>query len=266
MIKDIINSRYVAIALTVLLVSLALFGVSAIVPIGPTSLTRGADETQTPDAAVSTTAVAGNITQLTITATTQTKHWQGYYGDVTGTIVLDDASDYTLYDWPLLEPKGEIYATVNSTTPAWATVICFNFTGGYGGAGDLTDWERYYNMTFNDVDGINETFNMTTHIPIDIGTVNTIAQDTCPSTYLHQNDTFQTTNFNEVLLQDSGGRLIFTAILENDLEGVNTDLQGFKGTVFTPDFQMIVAEDGTSRTGGQINTARTTYYFYVDIE
>lgn len=261
--------RYFATAITVLLISLALYGVTALVPLGPSSLTRGADETQVPYGYQTTTAVAGNITELTIDAVSQTKSWQGYYGDITGTIVLDDAENYTLYDWPLPEPKGEIYALKNATTPAWATMKCFNFSDGTGAgfAGkNLTYWEHIYNMTWNDKDGIDETFNMTTHRAIDVGTVKTVDANSCPSTFMHMNDTFQADNFNEVLLQDSNGYLIFTAIIENRDTANNTDIQGFKGAVFTPDFQMLVAEDGKSRISGQVNTARTPYYFYVDIE
>lgn len=264
--------RYVATAITVLIISLALYSVTALVPLGPSSLTRDPDETQSPYGYQTTTAVAGNITKLTLYAYTQTKSWQGYYGDISGTIVLDDAQNYTLYDWPLPEPKGEIYALNNATTPSWASVKCFNFINGTGGAGtgyagkNLSYWEHIYNMTWNDKDGIDETFNMTTHLAIDVGTVKTITADSCPSTYMHVNDTFQTDKFSEVLLQDSNGFLIFTAIIENDDDANNNDVQGFKGTPLTPDFQMLVAEDGTSRISGQVNTQRTPYYFYVDIQ
>ena len=120
-------------------------------------------------------------------------------------------------------------------------------------------------MTYNVDDGINETFNMTTHPTFDIGDVVTITQNTCPSTFMHINDVFQTDKFSEVLLGDSAGRLIFTAILENDDAGNNTDITGFNPSL-TPDFQLIVAEDGTSRPGGSINTAPIVYYFYIDIE
>jgi hypothetical protein len=120
-------------------------------------------------------------------------------------------------------------------------------------------------MTYNDVDGIDETFDLTNHPVIDVGTVKTVASNQCPSTFMHVNDTYQTSKFREVLLQDNQGILIFTALIENDDTANNTDVQGFKNeTTFTPDFQMLVAEDGTS--GFPINTARTTYYFYVDIE
>jgi len=276
MSKKIINNRFVSMIVVAALFVAALMAVNAIVPLGPSTFTRGGDEKQDELAypAGNTTAYAGNITQLTIHGITQTKHWQGYYGDVTGTIVLDDASNFTLYDWPNDEPKGEIYATVTVATPLWYTLACFDYNAGNGTVAtpdmNNTYWEDFYNFTYNDVDGIDETFNITEHLAIDVGDAVTITADSCPSTYMHTNDTFQesdlTDKWSEVLLQDDAGQLIFVAIIENDDFANNTDPQGFKGTPFTPDFQMIVAEDGTSRVAGSINTDATPYYFYVDLE
>ena len=263
-----IKNRLIAYAILAVISIAAIYYVMAAVPLGPSTFNPGASTRQNESAypAGQHEAYAGNITQLTVFATAQTKHWQGYYGEVTGTIVLDDAQNFTLYDWPNAEPKGEIYATANSTTPSWATALCFNYTGGADGSGlgNVTVWENFYNMTWNDVDGINETFNMTSHPAVDIGDVVTILENTCPSTYTHVSDAFQTDKFVELLLSDQDGRLIFTTIIENDDTANNTDPTGYNDV--THDFQMLVAEDGTSRTGGQINTATTTYYFYVDLE
>jgi hypothetical protein len=245
----------------------AIFAVSGMVPLGPSSFIEGESSRQVESAYPAGTheAFAGNITRLTIHGTTQTKHWQGYYGDVTGTIVLDDAQNWTFYDWPNLEPKGEIYATATAATPSWTTVECFDYM--YVGSGDLEYWEGFYNMTYNDVDGIDETFNMTSHPIFDVGNVVTIFADTCPSTYTHINNEWQDVRFVQVLLTDENGQLIFTTILENKDEANNTDIMGFRPDI-TPDFQLLVAEDGTSRTGpgGTINQITTTYYFYVDLE
>ena len=72
-------------------------------------------------------ASAGNVTKLTLVGTSVTQTWQGFYGNITGTITLDDASNYTFYDWSLAEPQGEIYAT-NATVSDWSTAHCFNFS------------------------------------------------------------------------------------------------------------------------------------------
>jgi len=267
--KDLV-SLFSAIVVLTAIFGFTLYNVMGAVPLGPDSITDNGDETLDSGnyPAENITAYAGNISNIDFDVISQTKHWQGYYGDITGVITLDDADNYTLYDWPNAEPKGEMYATPISTTPAWATVICFNFTGGSdgGGLGNVTYWETYYNMTYNDVDGIDETFNMTQHPTFDIGDVNTITTDTCPSTYLHMSDLFQEDKWSQILLEDEDGDIIFTTIIENDDEANNTDIQGYKDIAFTPDFQLIVAEDGTSRNGGTINTDTTPYYFYLDLE
>jgi hypothetical protein len=218
-------------------------------------------------------AYAGNVSQLTIFGRSQTKHWQGYWGEITGIITLDDAQNWTMYDWPNDEPKGEIYATINQTAPDWTTVQCFNYSGVEADpaltANNTVYWESFYNMTFNDVDGIDETFNMTletatsTHPEFDVGEF-TITTGTCPSTYTHINDVWQEEDFSEVLLQDQFGVLIFTTIIENKDIGINDPVIGYNSA--DHDFQMLVAEDGTSRVGGERNQAITTYYFYVDLQ
>jgi len=73
-------------------------------------------------------AEAGNVTELRLHGIGQTKSWQGYYGSITGVIVLDDAQNWTLYDWPNPDPTGEIYAVNRSATPSWKDVHCFNYS------------------------------------------------------------------------------------------------------------------------------------------
>ncbi len=263
-----IGSKLLTYISIILVLAVAFFYANAMeVPMGAQTVTEGYESTINGSNYPPATheAYAGNISELTIFGRSQTKHWQGYYGEISGVIVLDDAQNWTMYDWPNPEPKGEIYATVNQTTPLWYTIECFNYSGNYTGGNNHTDyWESFFNMTFNDVDGIDETFNMTTHPRFDVGEF-TIADNSCPSTFTHVNDQFQETRFVEILLQDATGQLIFTTIIENKDEGINDDVVGYNGV--THDFQLLVAEDGTSRDGtGNRNQATTTYYFYLDLE
>ena len=64
---------------------------------------------------VSTKAEAGNVTELNISATVVTRGWQGYYGNVSGTITLDDGLNNTMYSWALADPEGEVYASRNNS-------------------------------------------------------------------------------------------------------------------------------------------------------
>jgi len=267
-------SRLSAFVTMVMLFVSAIYYVAAVeVPMGAQTVTEGFESTinQSNYAPAHVDAYAGNISELTLYGRTQTKHWQGYYGEITGTIVLDDAQNWTLYDWPDNEPQGEIYATINVTTPDWQSIECFNYSATYTGTVNHTKyWEDFYNMTFDDVDGIDETFNMTSssspaasHPQFDVGEF-TIQAGSCPSTYTHVTDNWQAEDFSEVLLQDQFATLVFTTIIENKDVGTNADVTGYNDV--THDFQMLVAEDGTSRVAGSRNQDITTYYFYIDLQ
>ncbi len=266
--KKEVESKILAYAIMVAIFAITIYYVTAEeVPLGAQTVTEESESTVNASNYEARTheAYAGNISELTLFGRSQTKHWQGYYGEITGVIILDDADNWTMYDWPNPEPKGEIYATVNASTPDWTTIRCFNYTGGVDGAGlgNVSYWENFYDMVWNDVDGIDETFNLTNHPTFDVGEY-TITGGTCPNTYTHVNDNFQEDKFVEVLLADVNGQLIFTTIIENDDTANNTDPEGYDTQ--THDFQMLVAEDGTSRLLGERNQDTTTYYFYLDLQ
>jgi hypothetical protein len=259
-----------------LLLVVTMMGAYALdIPMGAETLTEIQSETINPaNLNVAThNAWAGNVTEINLFGRSQTKHWQGYYGEVTGIIVLDDAQNWTMYDWYNPEPKGEIYATVNSTAPDWATTACFRFTGIDNHTDsplNVTYWENFYNITADAVDGIDETFNISNHPEFSVGAF-TVQANNCSSTFTYMNDSRQdvfstSSKFSEILLTDSTGQLIFTTILENKDDLNNTDILGFDAV--THDFQMLVAEDGTSKdtATGAKNLNPTTYYFYIDIE
>jgi len=200
-------------------------------------------------------AYAGNVTELNIDTSTVTQGWQGYYGSVTGAIVLDDAQNQSIYAWEYTNPQGEIYATRNATVINWTAtnIICANITHI-----ETEESELNFNLEGSqDLDGINETFTYITHPGFNVSnegfesdecnfTVSTYVNDTAPG-----GDTPRA--FNETLLYSSSDAgLIYMAYL-------NDDAYGFNATPY--DFQMLVAEDGHSG-----DTATTMYYFYVEIE
>jgi len=95
-------------------------------PTGPQTITRVADEKFNASSwpAIQINAEAGNVTELTISSLTQTQTWQGYYGNITGTIVLDDVQNWTMYSWATAEPQGEIYAS-NGSSVTWSKIRWF---------------------------------------------------------------------------------------------------------------------------------------------
>ncbi len=194
-------------------------------------------------------AQAGNVTQLHINATRITNHWQGYYGNITGEITLQDADSNTLYAWDLANPEGEILAVNTSETVAWSNVTCVNFTTTTTGAHkiNMTTLDGQFGIDENDVDNFNETFSSFFTGTVRVGDVTIDSSSNCPQTYLFVNNQSQSSDFQEVLLFDNSSALIFTALLE-------PGSTGFDGNPW--DFQMLVA---------QVESEVGSYYFYVEL-
>ena len=221
-------------------------------PLGPSSVTAGTPQSRGSNAAYQVKAYAGNLTQLVIDGTTVTNSWQGYYGNISGTITLDDASNFTMYDWSVASPQGEVYAA-NFTTVTWANIKCVNFTS--NGSADInrTELEDMFGMNRWDPDGMNRTFNRTysDSTGFYVGSIQINSADSCPMIYTYVNDTYQNSTFEEVLLTDNS-TIVFTALLEQDAMGFNNK---------TYDFQMIVGDNGHSG-----DTTAISYYFFAEIQ
>jgi hypothetical protein len=239
----------------VLLIFISLAIAVIAVPYGPGSVTVEKSERRTEfnESVATVQAQAGNVTQLIISTTILTKRWQGYYGNLSGTVTLDDGSGYTMYDWNGFDgysPVGEVYAA-NFTVSDWTNVLCINLTGN-GLPGDrgpnTTILEDWIGANPNDVDGIDETFTSTDDIAIG----STMLLD-CPATHIYNGTGNQTTHWNETLLWENHSSGLTTVIFAAD---VNQNTNGFNNE--TLDFQMIVAENGDI-------SATTTYYFYVEL-
>lgn len=244
--------------LFIALAFMAAFAVSVFaqnVPLGPTNLDQIQSESSNISLypAPSLPAEGGNLSEISIIGTTQTNSWQGFYGNVSGTILLEDAQGFRFYDWSAAEPQGEVYASVNDTID-WLTVEC---APSIGDAAYLEAWQTFYGMNYTDYDSINTTYNMTDHMTFWTGYT---TLDDCPTTYTYVNNASQFTDFEGVLLtSDAQSTLIFTAILEDKDEGERDDKTGFDGNTY--DFQLLVGEDGSAG-----NSATTPYYFWVELE
>lgn len=235
--------------LTLLVLSITLsVNVMAVQPFGA-SYTELKTERAPMDAASNDSAIAGNVTEMSVTGFSTTQTWQGYFGNVTGTIQLADASDNQMYNWTLASPEGEIYATTD-TSVAWANIACFDLATNHAAL------ESLFNILADDVDGINETFS--TGNGHDMFYTNNVQFTTglCPSTSIYDSTGASVdNNFEEVMLTDqsSATEVIFAAILDEE------DVAGFDGALH--DFEMLVLEDGHGT-----DVATTTYYFYVELE
>ena len=234
--------------MAIVLVSLAILALSAyVVALSPSgaTVTPGTSSSAPEDAAGSdTNALAGNVTEITLSGFTNTQSWQGYFGNVTGTIQLADSSDNVLYNWSLASPEGEVYAS-NESSINWTGIACFNMSTHQA---IESDW----GIASDDVDGINETFNLNNHPEYFTNNIQ-FTSGICNNTRLYNSSGVG--HFYQTLMTDGAyaTKLIYASILEE------ADTDGFDGTFY--DFEMIVLEDGHG-----IDTSTTTYYFWVELE
>ncbi len=186
-------------------------------------------------------AIAGNITELTISGISVTQSWQGYFGNVSGAIQLANSDDNVMYNWSLASPEGEIYAS-NASSVSWAGIQC------YDEPNNMTFFESMFGISTADADGLNETFNLNNH-PEFFTNSKQFATGSCNSTKLYNSVGVGT--FDEVLLTD-GPSLVFASLLLNDANGFDN---------IPHDFEMMVLEDGHG-----LDTNPTTYFFWVELE
>jgi|APSaa5957512622_1039677.scaffolds.fasta_scaffold05201_5 hypothetical protein len=250
---------------SLIIITLSLTYLSLAEPNGA-SVTPGASERSSSGQASNHSALAGNMTELTIFAGgSDSQTWQGYYGNVSGGLTLGDSSNNVLYNWSVITPAGEVYASTNESID-WINIQCFNFTAtgtyvdesGTGGTTNLygtnaTTFENSYNIDPTDMDGINETFAANNHDLFYTSSM-TFSADECSSLQLFTNASTQEDGaFEEMILYEPVSRsVIFSSILEKSKEGFNGK---------PVDFQMIVPEDGHGS-----DTATTPYFFFIEIE
>ena len=140
-----------------------------------------------------------------------TQTWQGYYGNVTGTITLDDANNNTMYDWSLPDPSGEIFAVNSSDSVAWANIYCLNASGLRNSTGNaanpnsiaynfnITTLEAKWGINTTDKDGINETFALSDidAVGFMVGATRFDTTDGCSIVHPYANDNASLTNYTE---------------------------------------------------------------------
>jgi hypothetical protein len=190
----------------------------------------------------------GTITTLNLNTIQQNIKWKAYVGNVSGTLVLRDAEDYSIYEWASGgSPDGEVYMTRNNSID-WSTIQCANVT-------DIETEQDVLGHSSAAIDNINNTFRQRIHKAFDVGTIN-ILQSTCKATATFVNNTEQTlaidSKFQEVLLMDADSKIIYATLLDQDTDSYKHPSEGV-----TYDFQAIVPD----YTSAEI----ATYYFYVEI-
>ena len=236
------NIRTIGIAVIVVALVAAFTGIVSAVPDGAT-VTQSNNETQAEAIGGTADAMGGNISQVNLAVSQQTAKWQGYYGIVSGDIVLAGATN-TMFTWSITNRTGEVYATPNSTIPIWADYyttdaatndvnIAFNLGTGSGVNDNATD-------TFTNT---HTAFNLS-------GNVVLTTTGPCAKTM----DNTSSSIWETVILTDGDGGSTVNDFL---FVGLMQEHQvNFAGSAC--DYQMIVPDNPE-------DTATTTYYFYVEL-
>lgn len=260
-----------------------LMGLTFALPTGPKDITGNTEYRLDSYAPITVNATAGNITEMNINAWSVTRTWQGYFGNVTGTIVLADQNNATLYDWSNTNPNGRVYATIHSGAIDWPGIACAtkNVLDVKEAEFTLTN-ETDRNGNYP-IDSVNNTFvNSTDYTRTDgtsprtvqwanystfwVGPVQingTGLAGECFTAVLHNSTAVDQSNqsagndqnhWREILLADAAGtgNVVYTAILEQNYVGFDSKPH---------DFQMIVGENGHGT-----DVTATPYYFYVELE
>ncbi len=185
-------------------------------------------------------AQAGNVTQLDIDALSITQSWQGYYGNVSGSMLLANANNQTFYDWANgTSVGGQVYASRNDTVD-WSTINCSN-------ASVIAAEEAYLGQNAGDADSVNNTFSGTAPSFL----VGSRTMSGCPGTNVFVNGSAQSTDYHQILLADGAGKTVYTTIIDHGAYGFDGEQH---------DFQLLVGENG--HVG---DTATTPYFFYTEL-
>ncbi len=191
----------------------------------------------TPD---SIQAQAGNLTEVSLNATGVTKTWQGFYGNVTGSLILADSTGNNFYDWNVSNPSGSVFASRDDSI-SWTSVACLS-------GAEITAEETFLDRDPTDPDSVTNTFSDTNHPQLQVGTQ---TLDNCPTTQAYGDGGSQDSEFWQILL-GSEGNTIYTTILED------AATLGFNERPWH--FQLLVGENGHTGAG-----STTEYFFYVEL-
>jgi len=227
-----------------ILFSIVLLGfVLAANPVYPDDVVYGDNETKNASTALTVNISGGVISNFNISATIQNPRWKAFVGEVIGQFTLDDSGGSTIYDWTLATITGRVYATRKNTAVTWTGIDCASVA--------QLETENGAMSLSNVDDNITSTFADTTHETFNVGP-ETIPANNCATLNTYRNgvktqDAGQP--FEEMVLYEAGGNLVYATILEEDQTGYNNE---------NYDFQMIVPENESS-------TSNTIYYMYVEL-
>lgn len=109
------------ILLAIFAVALLSFSFAAAAP-GGASTTPGASSATNTGASVTTVDVeGGNVTYVDVSATVATSRWGGFYGNISGNVMLGDASSNVFYQWTVGDMTGAVVYATNASITDWTS-------------------------------------------------------------------------------------------------------------------------------------------------
>lgn len=224
-----------AVARTFLTLVAAFFLVTSMVLAAPTGggVDVGASVRYTEGIAGNNTIIAGNITAVNVSGNTITTRWAGFYGEVSGGILLGDSTDNVFFQWSVTDPTGSWVYAANGTVSDWSSSNIIALNSSFLPSYLLQDSGDNFTNTYNWSGSFNSS-------SLDVAN--------CPYTYTWQNGT-QGAAFATYGLQTADNSTLIWA------GAVGSNLESFDNTS-TTDYQILAP----AVTGGQ------QYFFYLEFK
>ena len=107
------TNQMTQIIVVLFLVAVTLTSVVLGAPIGPeiTYVLTSEKSSATGTTVSNSSHTGGTINIMNLNANQKNPHWKAYVGNITGKLTLDDADNYTIYEWSIADLQGEVYAT-----------------------------------------------------------------------------------------------------------------------------------------------------------
>ena len=104
---------------------LAIVSVSMVTaaPGGATNSTAGASSASTGTSSTDIDIEGGNVTFVNIVSNQATTNWAGFYGNVSGGLVLSDSSANSFFEWTITSWTGAVVYATNNTVSDWGSPV-----------------------------------------------------------------------------------------------------------------------------------------------
>ncbi len=197
--------------------------------VGNVTVSAGAESSYDDSGATGSTSVtAGGTAQADVQSVSSTSRWAGFYGSITGKIVLADASSNWFKNWTVSSVNGALVYGSTANNADFSTLA----------AAHVAD-EPAFLTTSGAADNFALTFNANETATFNSQSIN--------ANYTLTYNNAGTETFKTYALKDGSSNLIWAALAQDDATGYNGN---------TIDYQLLVPVDGTTAT---------TYYFYLEL-